>query len=177
MKPEISNETGISDPSPSRFIVIYGKSKVKSINTEGCSKSSLLAALHSKFGNDVEQVKSVEFHPKSEHFSRRFISTRILILFQRSVYHNARRFHLLATTSCQFSGQEKQILHAKSIFHQQTELYRFELQQRLGPSHFRGSYCNGKLESYNISGQLQWLYHWWCFKYLCCGKNYGQSHS
>lgn len=62
MRLNISNETETSDTCPSRFIVVYGKSKVEAINVERCSKSSMLGALHGKFGSDIEEVKSVVFH-------------------------------------------------------------------------------------------------------------------
>lgn len=62
VRPDISNETDISDRCSSQFIVVYGASKVESINVQSSSKSSLLAALRSEFGVNVEEAKSVEFH-------------------------------------------------------------------------------------------------------------------
>lgn len=62
VRPDISNETDISGGCSSQLIVVYGASKVESLNVESSSKSSLLAALHGEFGVDVEEAKSVEFH-------------------------------------------------------------------------------------------------------------------
>lgn len=50
-----------SSISPLRFIVVSGKSEVEWVDIETPNKQSLLSALYSRYGNELEKEKSVEF--------------------------------------------------------------------------------------------------------------------